>query len=391
VDLFGFPYDDRVPAILGRVRTAFGLTERSLRYIGIFGWLVAGSTSFVRFARNSEGVVPWAVAYLGFGALFWISSDRSASYAIRLGSLAGQAVLAAVLAFLGMPLFEGALLALVAAQVPTLLPLWMSLPWAAVQAIPLGIALGRIYDRVETTKSITGYLGFSAFAIFAVHLFEAERKAKLDLDRTVRELVATRAMLEQSTRIAERMHIARELHDLLGHDLSAFVLQLDLARRTAEEKTRPALDQIHKSAHQMLQNVRNTVIQIEKKTDLSLLVRKMVEKFPGLHVDVDMPPELSIDDDVRSLVAWRCVQESVTNVVKYARAERVGIMLRELNGNLDVRIEDDGRGIGEAKPGFGLRNMRERIEALGGTLEISNGPSGGTVVFARIPLGEIEP
>lgn len=374
-------------AILGPVRSAFGLTQRWLRIIGLLTWAVAGSTSIIRFATHPEGAARWVAAYAAFGGLFWITSDNRASRVLRLSTLTGQGVLAIVLAFLGMPMFEGALLALVAAQVPTVLPLWASVPWAVAQVVPLWVVISRSYDRVETTKSITSYLGFSAFAIGAVYLFEAERRARLELDRTIRELVATRTLLAESTRVAERMDIARELHDVLGHKLMALILKLDLARRTADDRTRASLDEHYASAQEMLAAIRKAVGELRvKPIDLGAALRNSVESFPGLEVKLDAPEVLTVEDPDRSLAAFRCVQEAVTNVAKYASASTVHITVKRAQGDLEIRVQDNGRGIGDVKPGHGLRGMRERIEGAGGTLEISNAPDGGTIVLAHIPL-----
>ncbi len=345
----------------------------------------------MRFATHpgEPGVVVWAAAYVAFAVLFWITCDTRGSLVLRLSTLTGQAVLAVVLAFLGMPLFEGALLALVAAQVPTVLPLWAAIPSAIALVVPLFVVLTRTYDRVETTKSITGYLGFSAFAIGAVYLFEAERRARLELDQTVHKLVATQNLLDESKRVAERMSIARELHDELGHTIMALILKLDLARRTADDRMRPALDEYHASAQEILASIRKAVGELRVKPfDLGRALRNSIKDFPGLDVKLDAPEDLTLEDPDRSLAAFRCVQEAVTNVAQHAKASKVEIVVKRAADHLEIRVQDNGTGIGDVKLGFGLRGMRERIEGVGGTLEISNAPGGGTIVLAHIPSEE---
>jgi len=298
-----------------------------------------------------------------------------------------QTALAAILAFIGMPLFEGALLALVVAQVPMVLPLWVSVPWVFAQVAPLWIVLARTYDRVEITKGITSYLGFSAFAVAAVHLFEAERRARLDLDRTVSELVGTRALLAESTRVAERVRISRELHDVLGHHLAALSIHLDFARRTADEPVRAALDETRTSVKRMLTDVRTTVHEMRANDaiDLGTALRAMVATLPAIDVQLDMPETLSINPKLAH-AAFRCVQEAVTNVLTHAEASSVRIVLKQEDGRLDIRITDDGRGTGIVVPGGGLRGMRERIEGVGGTLAVTGTAGGGTTVVANVPV-----
>lgn len=367
-------------------------TERWLRVIGVGTWLIAGSTSIVRgdFAHRQFWV--WAVFFVAFGAAFWITSDRRASRTVRVAGLAVQAALAIVLTFLGMPLFEGALLALVTAQVPMVLPLWASLPWAAVQLVPLWIVLARTYDSAEITKSITSYLGFSAFAIAVVHLFQAEHRARVELDRTVSELTATRTLLEESTRVAERVRISRELHDVLGHHLAALSIQLDLARRTANEEARGTLDETRTSVKRMLGDVRAAVqrLRADDEVDLGAAIRTMFATTPGIAVHLDLPDELTIPDPERAHAAFRCIQEAVTNVLKHAEASSVRVVARRETDSLEISVEDDGRGAGSLEPGRGLSGMRERLADVGGTLEITRTPGGGTTVLAHIPLRDTD-
>jgi signal transduction histidine kinase len=374
---------DERSAILTPVRT-----ERWLRIIGIGTWLIAGSTSIAHYDFARRGFWVWAVSFLAFGAVFWITSDHRVSRTVRVAGLVVQAALAVVCTFIGMPLFEGALLALVAAQVPMVLPLWASVPWAAVQVVPLWIVLEHTYDRIEITKSITSYLGFSAFAIAAVHLFQAEHRARVELDRTVGELRGTRAMLEESTRVAERVRISRELHDVLGHHLAALSIRLDLARRTANEESRGTLDETWTSVKQMLTDVRATVqrLRADDAVNLGRSLRTLFAKTPGIELKLDLPEELMVPDPERAHAAFRCVQEAVTNVLKHAQASRVRIVAKRVADNLEICVEDDGRGTGVLEPGSGLSGMRERIEAVDGTLEITKTPGGGTTVLARIPL-----
>jgi signal transduction histidine kinase len=375
--------------MLGVVRT-----ERWLRIIGLPVWLVAGSTSFVRFAADFEPrtFAPWASCYVAFAVVFWSMWHPRASHELRVAGLATQAALGILLTFLGMPLFEGAALAIVAAQAPMVLPLWASIAWATAQIVPLWIVLSHTYRGAEITKSITSYLGFSAFALAAVHLFEAEHRARVELDRALRELVATRTLLAESTRVAERVRISRELHDVLGHHLAALAIHLDLARRTADERSRGALEETLASVQRMLGDVRAAMQELRAgdAIDLGRALRAMVGSLPGLTVQLDMPDELTVADPERAHAAFRCVQEAITNVLKHAGASKVRVVVVHEAGSLELRVEDDGHGTGRLEPGGGLRGMRERIEGVGGTLEITGTPGGGTTVVARLPVREVK-
>lgn len=356
---------DAPPApILSRMRT-----ERSLRIIGVIAWLVAGSTSFPRLPRDPHALA-WVAAFASFGVLLWVGSDRRAQRARRVACLVGQAALATVLGWLGMPHFEGALLALVAAQVPMALPLWASVPWALAQLVPLWLVVVPNYDRVEVAKSLSSYLGFSAFAIALVHLFEAERRARVALVRS-----------------EERVHIARELHDVLGHELVALTIQLDLARRTAEGKARAPLEEAHGIAQGTLAQVRKVVHEMQQGTrDLKAALETLARKVPKLAVTLDYAEGLAVSDPACAHVALRCVQEAVTNALKHARANRIEIRVARDEGDLVVTVKDDGELAGDVRPGHGLSGMRERVEELGGRLDVTSAKGEGTMVCARLPM-----
>ena len=136
-----------------RVR-AFALTleivqsPRWLRMICLGVWLIAGSTSF----RHPSLV--WMIAFIAFGVLFWLGTDRVTPRKWKVWMLLGQAALATLLDHIGMPAFEGALFALVAAQLPLTVSVWGSVAWALAQAVVLFVVLPRDYNWIEIAKSV---------------------------------------------------------------------------------------------------------------------------------------------------------------------------------------------------------------------------------------------
>lgn len=344
------------------------ITARWLRIIGIIAWLFAGSTSFVRFARGDSGLLVWSIAYIAFGVVFWIGSDRRVTRQRRIASLVAQAVLAIVLAMLGMPHFEGALMALVAGQLPLVVPVWAAIVWALAQVLPLYLSISGRYSDVDIFKSLSSYLAFSAFAVAVVHLFQAERRARVDL------------AVER-----ERVVIARELHDLLGHYLAGLKIQLDLARRKATGDSRAPLEEAHDVSKEMFTAVREAVERIKRK-DVNLREElERIARSPEPQIELHFPSTLVIEQQSVVLVAHRCVMEAVTNVRKHANATRVKISLSPAGDDFAICVEDDGAKAGTIHPGNGLRGMRDRIEELGGTLEVVSMAGKGTTIRARLP------
>lgn len=214
---------------------------------------------------------------------------------------------------------------------------------------------------------------------------------------------------EQNTRgaiVAERVRIARDLHDVVAHHVSVMGVQAGAARRVLDrdrELTREALRTIEDTARTAIGELRGLlgVLRAEPSDDV-LDVRDGETSSPGL----DQLPELAtmaeragvavdhgIYGDPRpipegvALSAYRVVQESLTNVVKHAGARRADVRVRFLETSLEIEVSDDGRGrTGRPeRSGFGLVGMRERVAVHGGELEAGPRRDGGYLVRARFP------
>ena len=225
-----------------------------------------------------------------------------------------------------------------------------------------------------------------------------------------RELRATTAALERSRRererqvvVGERMRVARELHDVVAHSVSVMVIQTGAARRVAtrdRDRAREALWSVQHSGREALAEMRYMVGALRRDENgsddsptlgldrLDELVARAREA--GLHVRVRVlgrPEPLSSGLD---LVAYRIVQEALTNTLKHANAARATVLVRYAAGALELQIEDSGRGGGAVMPsGHGIIGMRERVSLYGGELEAGPRAGGGFAVLARLPLTEV--
>jgi signal transduction histidine kinase len=221
----------------------------------------------------------------------------------------------------------------------------------------------------------------------------AERAALLERER---ELRAQEAVSE------ERARIARELHDLVAHNVSVMVVQAGAERHAlpeGQESTREALSSIEQSGRQALTEARRLLGMLRPGGEHEELAPQpsiahmdfLVEQIEraGLPVKVDVqgePVDLPAGVD---LCAYRVVQEGLTNALKHAGPARAEVLLRYTDRALDVRVRDDGHGLKQPNgdgAGHGLIGMRERVALYGG--EIHTGPrdSGGFEISAHIPL-----
>lgn len=223
----------------------------------------------------------------------------------------------------------------------------------------------------------------------------------------VREQEHTRRQLLQRVLVAqeeERRRIARDLHDHAAQMMTALIIQLAQLSQRAESEDgpmAPSLRKLHDLAQQGLDELRKLVYELRPAIldDLGLgpAVRWYAETYvrpTGVLAEVnvgDLGERLSSEVET---VAFRIVQEAVTNALRHARAERIEIRLDRRGTLLLVMVRDNGAGFdaGDAgpRPTLGLAGMRERAQLVGGSLQVLSVPGVGTTVLARIPLHEVE-
>ncbi len=193
-----------------------------------------------------------------------------------------------------------------------------------------------------------------------------------------RDLVA-RVALE------ERMKVAAEVHDAAGHGFAVVAMQAGVALLVFDEspdQARRSLEAIHATSTASLAELRGMLTAFHPEpgpAELTTLVEQV--RAGGLPVDLEVAAPVSP-------VAYRVVQESLTNVVRHAGPARAAVRITEQDGELLVRVADDGRGVpSTVEPGRGLTGMRDRVEAAGGRFAARGDASGGFVVTATLPLG----
>jgi two-component system sensor histidine kinase UhpB len=213
----------------------------------------------------------------------------------------------------------------------------------------------------------------------------------LDRIETERRESARRELLAQES---ERRRVAAELHDEIGQSLTAFMLDLERTIAEAPPTQREALIRWRDMAARLLDDVRRLArtLRPEVLDELGLgpALTNLCDRLSaqtGVDIDVSRSGELpALGPDVQ-LVIYRVTQESLTNVVRHADADRAEVLLTADDGRVELRVTDNGAGLPElAAEGNGIRGMRERAVLVGGRLSVRRAPDGGTRVSLDIPL-----
>ena len=191
--------------------------------------------------------------------------------------------------------------------------------------------------------------------------------------------------IEHLAKVAERERIARDLHDVLGHTLSVIILKSELAGKLIDrdpERAKAEIADVEQTSRAALADVRSTIRGYRAHSlEAELKRAKATLETAGVTVKAESE-DVRLTPAQESVVAL-VVREAVTNVVRHAQARNCHLRLRPVNGNCRIEIQDDGLGGGVVE-GNGLRGMRERLEALGGTLDREH--SAGTKLCIEFPL-----
>jgi signal transduction histidine kinase len=348
---------------------------RTLGIAGLTAWLMVGLPVILQGADTRMRMMQWSIAFALFGVLFIANLRRS-----RLPLLAMEALCVVVMVLLLCDGFEGALLVLIAMRLPFVLERKTAIAWIAGQTLLLLAAIAIHWNGHIAWLLALPYFGFQILAFFSFELFEREL-------RTTAQLRAMQDLVADGGRIAERLRIARELHDALGHHLTALTLNLEAALVRTEGAAHGSVQTAQGLARTLLADVRAIVAEknADDCLDLTRALRTLVADVPRPCVQLDVDDALRIGDPELGLVILRCVQEVVTNAVRHSGAENLWISVRRGGDAFEVRARDDGRGRTAAHEGFGLRGMRERIERAGGQLTIESGAGRGFALTAFLP------
>jgi signal transduction histidine kinase len=253
-------------------------------------------------------------------------------------------------------------------------------------------------STIETVQARVLSIGWFMAAGVMGELARQRRRQLDQVEQRALEAERTREETARRRAVEERLRIARDLHDSLTHSISVIKVQAGVAVHLAQkrgEEVPAALGAIQEASRDAMRELRST-LEVLRQDDadadgglgrLPVLVERA--RMAGVAATVRVTGEARELPSAVETVAYRIVQEALTNVTKHAGAAAATVNVTYGADSLTIQVDDDGRG-GAGRPpvpGNGLTGMRERVDALGGRLCAEPRPDGGFRVLAELPVG----
>ncbi len=377
------------------------------KLLGAFRWaaLVACAIACVQAdvltQPLSKGLSALSLAsLLLFGAAFWINTRR-----VQGPQSTPQAVgllLAQLPACVAVPELVFAL----ALEAPLVLAgralgYWVGLQTVATVTI-LAVHAPHIrtevtdYEHLPTSVAVglhmLYWLAWQAVLVPGGVLAAHALRSRRELVRLNAELGATEDLLAEGARSAERVRLTHEVDDALGHHLAELIVCLELAAQRAGPPAALALRSGQNLSRRLLADVRDILGALRPegggiRVDLGAALRTLLAGIEGPQLHIALPERLELSP-LAAHVAFRCVQEAVTNSLRHAEATNVWIELRAGPNDLSLQVRDDGQGAATLREGHGLIGMRDRVEEAGGEMHIETTLRKGLAVSVRLPLDD---
>ena len=282
----------------------------------------------------------------------------------------------------------------------------MSLTRFSLFNLSIGRPLPRVFRRLPATEFRQVLLGFTitsallfalvlTFVILAVSALIAERNSKAKLVQANRRLQEYALQVADRATLAERNRIAREIHDSVGHYLTAQSIQLENTALFLEsDRTKAAtyLAKARQLSKDALLDIRKSVAALRSNSlPVRSLIGSLIQAISNFEANTNIEIDRKLDLTATatpeiSLALYRVLQEALTNIAKHSQATKVEIILQATNNKIELTIRDNGCGFNPSQntTGFGIQGMYERIAALNGELSIVSQSDRGSIINIKV-------
>jgi len=366
-----------------------------LLWVGILTWAIVASVELL-LNDPKLSALPWPKAtatiagYLVFLSGFLIAAVDHPTLPRPSSQIVGMAL--QVLSVLGLQCIEPrSLNQILLIMWSSQLPYFMKLERAMLlSALALGLnAVIRVWlepYRFFWFEPLV-YFTFSLFAMVTSRNAMVAERAREELAHRNGELEATQNLLASSAKESERLRIARDLHDSMGHHLTALALQLEILQHQHGIEATKTQELARQLVKLLLADVRATVsnLRAEHPLHLGSLFAPLLRSTSRLNIVSDIPDNLSVSDTRLAETLLYATQEIITNTWRHANAHELNLCVLEENQHLVLAAVDDGRLADHWRPGNGLTGLQERVNALGGECEFKRSERGSLSVRLQLP------
>lgn len=379
--------------------TAFRLRSMELAFtvVVVAGYAVLFSSfGYPLYAPESLVLIVLGAIYLGLGlyGARLIDDPQRTSPARVWAYLLFEIALATTIIFLSRTGAWLIALPLVGTAIDHLPRRWAV---AACGAVWLGMVVPFYYYAGPANTFGWGMAFLSAIVFVAVftQVAVSEQKARLELAAVHQKLREYAAQIEELAVVQERNRLAREIHDGLGHYLTAINIQLKAAqamRSQDEQLAGEAVDNAQTLTQEALADVRRSISALRADPTTNQPLSETLTRLLADTRAAGIAAEFTVSGEPRPLPAqleftlYRAAQEGLTNVRKHAQAGRVELTLAYAPHQVLLTLSDDGVGARQAGGGFGLLGLGERVQLVGGTLQVTTAPGAGFKLMVTLPV-----
>ncbi len=368
----------------------------------IVTWLCVSGISmyFMLKSTQTSNLQVALAAFLFLSYIFsWMLLARDAEYknekAVRLALLVLTFIIVIAIYFTVPFVYTAILMVIWSAGLPYFMKAKYAFILSPIWSCALYLVYGLYWEFNGMGLSAILFWTFNLFALVMVTTAIKEKESRQKVEMINLELISTQQLLGQAAQQAERVRIARNIHDLLGHHLTALTINLQVAGRqldllnvaTPDESSKQAvkdsIEQCHSLSKLLLSDVRDAVSDIRTKSSLNLeqTILAMTGRLPNISVTLDYPNNISINDVNTADVLTRCIQESITNALKHTHAKAMHIAFSQTSEVLNMLISAELNGAakitkaGASKPQFtignGLKGIQERLKQVQGEVSFT--------------------
>jgi signal transduction histidine kinase len=263
---------------------------------------------------------------------------------------------------------------------------------AIILILAINLALAALIlarqSRLAAVEQIAFYGGLQVFAFMTAGYARDVRAASDCLLRVNAELIATRALLQESSRLDERLRLSRELHDLVGYKLTALKMQLRQMAKNVSPPEQPLAESSLRLADELLADVRGVVSasRCGDGVDLHASLVALANSVPYPKIELYMADNVLVPRLEQAHALLRCAQEGVSNAIRHGNPSRIVMTLVQTETDTTMTIDDDGHGQASPVRGNGLLGLQERLQPLGGTIDFSRRDHHGYQLAIWMPL-----